>query len=483
MEVARTSMIHADAPHFLWPFVVRYAEHQFNLWLCVSEPDTSPTLRWTGEVGDASAFRLYHPTTRRVLSSQDVTFEESVCYYHLFPMRLLLSPCHPSSWFQSPSPLPPIAVDSGALGGGDSGGAGSGGVGTGGADAGGAGTGGSGAGGAGARGTGGGGGQRQQLRLRGAEPGGASFGGADTGGIGPGGADAGAGDVGAGDAGGSGDGGNGAGGARGSSPRERREPASRPTLPVLTVRTVCRARHVRPPPVPGTHTMALCPFYVPQRVALPSPPDSSLPDVPDPESDLARAASPTVTRVWPHLSLTLPLIYCHPCIGGELSLGSDFLEGRHFELECLAAATTMDAEMASWKSTSTYIDEVPPPVANIADGMWIFIVKRPPGSPPTFKARYVARGFSQRQGVEFFQTFSPTPKMTTHRVLLHVAAQRDYELHSLDFSTAFLQGSLHEEIWLRRPPGFTGSFPDGTQGVSGGQPTVSTRHPASGTTH
>ncbi|CAI7923097.1 unnamed protein product [Closterium sp. NIES-53] len=53
--------------------------------------------------------------------------------------------------------------------------------------------------------------------------------------------------------------------------------------------------------------------------------------------------------------------------------------------------------------------------------------------------------------------------MTTLRVLLHVAAQRDYELHSLDFSTAFLQGSLHEEIWLRRPPGFTGSFPPGTQ--------------------
>ncbi|CAI7743865.1 unnamed protein product [Closterium sp. NIES-53] len=53
--------------------------------------------------------------------------------------------------------------------------------------------------------------------------------------------------------------------------------------------------------------------------------------------------------------------------------------------------------------------------------------------------------------------------MTTLRVLLHVAAQRDYEIHSLDSSTAFLQASLHEEIWLRRPPGFTGSFPAGTQ--------------------
>ncbi|CAI7748639.1 unnamed protein product [Closterium sp. NIES-54] len=53
--------------------------------------------------------------------------------------------------------------------------------------------------------------------------------------------------------------------------------------------------------------------------------------------------------------------------------------------------------------------------------------------------------------------------MTTLQVLLHVAAQRDYELHSLYFSTDFLQGSLHEEIWLRRPPGFTGSFPADTQ--------------------
>ncbi|CAI7933531.1 unnamed protein product, partial [Closterium sp. NIES-54] len=123
----------------------------------------------------------------------------------------------------------------------------------------------------------------------------------------------------------------------------------------------------------------------------------------------------------------------------------------------------MDAEMASWKSTGTYVDEVPPPGANIVSGMWIFRVKRPPGSPPAFKARYVARAFRQRQGVDFFQTFSPTPKMTTLRVLLHVAAQRDYELHLLDFSTAFLQGNLHEEIWLRRPPGFTGSFPAGTQ--------------------
>ncbi|CAI7790854.1 unnamed protein product [Closterium sp. NIES-53] len=193
---------------------------------------------------------------------------------------------------------------------------------------------------------------------------------------------------------------------------------------------------------------------------------------------------------------------CPPSVGGECALGTDVLEDRQEDFECFAASVphlvsmllapegdpnapdiptprsyaeaidgpyssqwlaAMDAKMASWKSTRTYVDEVPPPGANIVSGMWIFRVKRPPGSPPAFKARYVARGFSHRQGVDFFHTFSPTPKMTTPRVLLHVAAQRDYELHSLDLSTAFLQGSQHEEIWLRRPPGFTGSFPAGTQ--------------------
>ncbi|CAI7905737.1 unnamed protein product [Closterium sp. NIES-54] len=122
-----------------------------------------------------------------------------------------------------------------------------------------------------------------------------------------------------------------------------------------------------------------------------------------------------------------------PSVGGEPALSINVLEDRQSELECLAAAlpryasmllfpegeldaldiptpcsyteaiaceysskwrTAMDAEMASRKSTGTFVDEVPPPGANIVDGMWIFRVKRPPGSPPAFKARYIARGFS-----------------------------------------------------------------------------------------
>ncbi|CAI7763978.1 unnamed protein product [Closterium sp. NIES-53] len=228
---------------------------------------------------------------------------------------------------------------------------------------------------------------------------------------------------------------------------EHREPVSRPVSPVRTAR---RVPHSRPPPVLDTHAMTLRPSSVLLRVPLPAPPESSLPEVPDLESDRARAARPTVSRL-----LTTAII--DPTF--EFAAASALAIRGPYSSQWQAA---MDAEMASWKSTGTYVDEVPPPGANIADGMWIFRVKRPPDSPLAFKALYVAQGFGQRQGVDYFHTFSPTPKMTTLWVLLHVAAQRDYELLSLDFSTAFLQGSLHEEIWLRRPPGFTGSFPAGT---------------------
>ncbi|CAI7794529.1 unnamed protein product [Closterium sp. NIES-53] len=217
---------------------------------------------------------------------------------------------------------------------------------------------------------------------------------------------------------------------------ERREPETRASTPV-------RARRVtrpRSPAVPGTHGTPLRPSSVPQRVVLPEPRASSLPHIPDPESNLARAACPTVNRLFatvvtdPDLESTAAfslvtwlvdfaarsrLDYvaslvtesesvCPPSVGGELALGSDVLEDIQIELECLAAIlprfasmllcpevdpnaldiptphscaeaiageyssqwqTAMDAEMASWKSTGTYIDEVPPPGANIFDSI------------------------------------------------------------------------------------------------------------------
>ncbi|CAI7833663.1 unnamed protein product [Closterium sp. NIES-53] len=287
---------------------------------------------------------------------------------------------------------------------------------------------------------------------------------------------------------------------------------SRSESPVRTVRARRRVSRPRPPPVPGTHSMTLRPSTAPQRDPLPSPPASSLPDGPDPESDSLHAASPTVMRFMA-TAVTDPLFestaasalvaelvdfaaacrldfatslvvesasasVCPPSVGGECALGTDDLEDIQEEFECFAAAVPPlvsmllalegDPDAPDIPSPRSYAEAIEGPYSShwqaaMDAEMASWKVKRPPGSPPVFKARYVARGFRQRQGANFFHTFSPTPKMTTLRVLLHVAAQCDYELHSLDFSTAFLQGSLHEEIWLRRPPGFTRSFPAGTQ--------------------
>ncbi|CAI7907727.1 unnamed protein product [Closterium sp. NIES-54] len=570
-EVARTSMIHAAAPLFLWPFAVWYAAHQLNLWPRVFLPETSPTLRWMGEVGDASVF-------------WDFMFDELVPIYRLFPYRS--APPPPSPLFLAPGPpavdpLPPrgpapsgvsqvdplpcpalveVAVVSGAARGDASGGAASGGAEPGGAESEGAGSGGAEPGGA----------QPMGVEPEGVEPGGAESEGVESEGAEPRGVASSGGPAGAlpqlspqqlrewfvrrarcrsgatraGDptepgatrAGGArarGAGARAAGavdpGAGGagdtvrprpyfvpllqqvlgvpSSPSltppllcpppdhsqlplqpaspllapspctkqsdgisKRREPASFPVSPVRTARRVPRSR---PPPVPGTHAMALRPCSFPLRVPLPAPPESSLPEVPDPTSDRARAPSPTIACLLAtfvtdpsfesavasalvaelvDFAVACRLNYATafvaesesagpPSVGGECALGTDVLEDRKEDFECLAATVprfasmllalegdpdapdiltpcsyakaitgryssqwqaAMDAEMASWKSTGTYVSEVPPPGANIGDGMWIFRVKRPPGSPPAFKARYVARGFNQRQGVDYF---------------------------------------------------------------------------------
>ncbi|CAI7810893.1 unnamed protein product, partial [Closterium sp. NIES-53] len=512
MEVARTSMIHAAAPHFLWPFAVQYAVHQLNLWPRVSLPETSPTLRWMREVGDVSGFRV---------RGSYVTFDESVPFYRLFPYRS--APPPPPPLFLAPipppvDPLPPqgpapsgvsrvdpllgtapveVAVGSRAVQGATSGGVASMGAGPRGAESEGAGSGGSeprgaepgGAeparvepGGAEPEGVEPRGAESEGAESRGAEPrgtassggpaaagagdtgaGGAGPGGArtkdtgaaGTGGVGlagagdptqPGGAEArGAGAVGAG-AGGTGAGGAGAGGA-GATVQPPHSlllllTLSRPAVlqSVMSLRLVLLALFAT---VVGflVRVLLLSPAYTlwhfsdRTRAAIPTVSHLLTTVVTYPSFE-SKAASALVAELVDlattfrlTTSLLLLLMSCSCCprftsmllaLEGDLD-APDIPTPRSY-VEAITGPYSsqwqraMDVEMASWKSTSTYVDEVPPPGANIVDGMWIFRVKRPPSSPPAFKARYVSRGFSQRQGVDYFQTFSPTPKITTVRV-------------------------------------------------------------------
>ncbi|CAI7859787.1 unnamed protein product, partial [Closterium sp. NIES-53] len=182
MDVARTSMIHVAAPHFLWPFAVQYAAHQINLQPRVSLPETTPTLRWTGKVGDAYVFRFYHPTSRRVLSSQDVTFDESVSYYRAPPIDPLPPQGSASSGVSQEDPAEPVevAVNSGAARGAEPAGAR-----TGGAEPAGARTGGAEPGVSVSEGAEPGGAEPKRVEPGGAVPGGAESGSAEPGGAAP----------------------------------------------------------------------------------------------------------------------------------------------------------------------------------------------------------------------------------------------------------------------------------------------------------
>ncbi|CAI7733747.1 unnamed protein product [Closterium sp. NIES-53] len=452
------SMIHAHPSHFLWPYMVRYAIHQLNLWPRVSRPGISSTGLWTGSLSVASGFRVWgclalvRDTSADKLSARTIT-----CVFLGFP-----SP-------QQPSALPrQVTVDSGGVGVGGaatggaqsgsahSGGVGAAGAGTGGAGAGGAGAGGTGAGGSGTGGASSGGAGARVPDLRGCESGGAGSGRACE--------------------------------EQETLAQERQELQQQPQQPPLLQHFFPPVSGLRalglpsstlvsspsppafgltfPPPdvSPTVYSPPQSPSspVVPHSRVRPSPPHAR-PSSPfedlrtallcsshrrspcedlknvvsssTPISDYYRAARPVV----PHV-LASPVT--DPCtspssVSALTAIVADFAATRRLDFATRVVAApparplftgvwkaAMDSEMASWRSTSTYVDIVLPPRANLVDGMWFFKVKLPLGSPLLFKHN---------------------------------------ELHSLDFSLAFLQSHLQKEIWLRHPPGFTGTFSPGSQ--------------------
>ncbi|KAK1607850.1 hypothetical protein QYE76_031523 [Lolium multiflorum] len=96
-----------------------------------------------------------------------------------------------------------------------------------------------------------------------------------------------------------------------------------------------------------------------------------------------------------------------------------------------------------------------PPQANIVTGKWIFRQKfHSDGSLARYKARWVVRGFSQRPGIDYDETFSPVVKPATIRLVLHIAVSSSWPIRQLDVKNAFLHGNLDEVVYCQQPPGF-----------------------------
>ena len=118
----------------------------------------------------------------------------------------------------------------------------------------------------------------------------------------------------------------------------------------------------------------------------------------------------------------------------------------------------MEEEYAALLANQTW-DLVPRPSGcNVVTGKWIWTHKRrTDGTLERYKARWVLRGFTQRPGVDYDETFSPVVKPATVRTVLSLALSRSWPVHQLDVKNVFLHGTLSETVYCSQPAGFVDS--------------------------
>ncbi|RVX07465.1 Retrovirus-related Pol polyprotein from transposon RE1 [Vitis vinifera] len=114
----------------------------------------------------------------------------------------------------------------------------------------------------------------------------------------------------------------------------------------------------------------------------------------------------------------------------------------------------MNEEMKSLQKNETWELVECPPGKKPVGCRWIYTVKyKADGSIERFKARLIAKGYTQTYGIDYTETFAPIAKINTVRVLLSLAANLDWPLQQFDVKNAFLHGELSEEVYMDLPPG------------------------------
>lgn len=117
-------------------------------------------------------------------------------------------------------------------------------------------------------------------------------------------------------------------------------------------------------------------------------------------------------------------------------------------------AGAMKEEMQSLKDNVTYTLTTLPEGKDVVGGKWVYAMKKNNDGSDKFKARYVAKGFSQKRGVNYDETFSPTASMTSIRVLAQKAAQDNMIVHQMDVKTAYLHAPIECELYIEQPEGY-----------------------------
>lgn len=102
-----------------------------------------------------------------------------------------------------------------------------------------------------------------------------------------------------------------------------------------------------------------------------------------------------------------------------------------------------------------------PPDRQAIGCKWVYKIKRrPDGRVERYKARLCAKGYSQKAGIDYTETFSPVIRYDSIRILLALATIHDMEILQFDIKTAFLYGDLEEEIYIKQPEGFQNGNPE-----------------------
>jgi hypothetical protein len=114
----------------------------------------------------------------------------------------------------------------------------------------------------------------------------------------------------------------------------------------------------------------------------------------------------------------------------------------------------MDEEMSSLVDNDTYELTPVPEGRSVVGGRWVYAVKLGPKNQEKFKARYVAKGYSQIENVDYTETFSPTARVTSIRMLMQLAIQEGHLVHQMDVKTAYLNADIDCELYVQQPEGF-----------------------------
>ena len=122
--------------------------------------------------------------------------------------------------------------------------------------------------------------------------------------------------------------------------------------------------------------------------------------------------------------------------------------------ECGHWKAAMDDEMQSLNENKTFTVSELPSGKPLVGGRWVYATKAGPGESIRYKARYVAKGFTQRYGSDYDETFSPTCKISTVRLMMQLAAEYNLVLHQMDVKTAYLNAPIDKEIYMSQPEGY-----------------------------